>query len=236
MERICTKCGNPIEGDDSFCDNCGTKYEDAAIDDAVKEQNKADKKVKKKTASEKSEKTTEMNQALEGFISGNKKKLIGVVVALAVIVAAIFVIRGLAANTPEGALKKAVDCRLSGNIEGSADLDYDCNFSLNETRESAIALMKGNAELTKDHKGEVTLRIKSENRLTDDERAGTKDFSNRIAELKASYRDTDSITDIRQFSYDLMDGKTVKYSGFAEAIRADGKWYIRGVAEAAYNL
>ena len=35
MERICTKCGNPIDEGDSFCDVCGAKFEETQTEEKV---------------------------------------------------------------------------------------------------------------------------------------------------------------------------------------------------------
>ena len=239
MERICTKCGNPIEDGDSFCDACGTKFEEVEAtgeEIASEDETPEEPAEKKEKPAKKPAKKTDVNQALEGYLGNNKKKIIGVAVAVVVLIAAILVVCRITAKTPEAALRKAMNLRLSGNVVGSADMDYDCNFSSLESKEDAIARMKGNAELNTDRKGDVTLRIKSENHLMDDEKADKHDLTNRKEELKTSYRDTDSISDIRQFTYDLMDGKDVKYSGVAEAIKVGGKWYVRGVAGAAFTF
>lgn len=238
MERICTKCGNPIEDGDSFCDACGAKYEAEDDNTAVRKTPEKKTSAGKKPSAEKKDlkKQTDANQALKGFVGDNKKMLIGLAVAVVLILAAVLVIRGMAANTPEGVLRTAVSCRVNGDVKGGAAVDYDCNFSLSDSKNSAIARREANAELTKVPNTNYSLRIKTEVRVVDDEKTQKTDLTARKEALKASYRDTDDITDIRQFTYDLMHDKEVRYSGTAEAIKVGGKWYIRGVAEAAFNL
>ncbi len=252
MDRICTKCGNPIDEGDSFCDACGTKYEAPKAPSGEPEKAaKPEKQVKpekqtkpekqaKPDAQEKPEKQTKQqtnaDKALVGFVAKHKKRLIAAAVAAVVLLAAVLIVRSMAANTPEGALREAVDCRLSGSVDGAAAIDFDANFSKTEAKADAVQRMKGNADLTKNRGDSVKLHITAESRLVDDEKTQNKALTNRVNELKESYSVSGDIRDIRNLSYELVEGDSVRSAGTAEAIKVGGKWYIRGVAQSALTF
>ena len=137
---------------------------------------------------------------------------------------------------PEATLKKAIEYRLAGNVEGSAGIDYESNFSKVESKSEMLARMKGNAELTVKHSDPVKIKLKTEKRLINDTGAGVEDLDTKKNALSAMYNDTHKITDIRELTYELVDGDTVKSAGSAQAIKVNGKWYILGVAQAALSF
>lgn len=233
MERICTKCGNPIDEGDSFCDVCGAKFEETQTEEKVAVGVKAHDN---EAAAEKKPAGANRDQAL-GFVKQHKEKVIFVAVAVAVILIGVIIVSMIAANTPEAALKKAIGYRLSGNVNGSVSIDYESNFSKAETQSQALSRLKGNADLTTKRNAALKIRIISETRVQDDKTANTTDLTNRVNELSSGYNDTDKITDIRNLSYNLVDeNDEVKMSGTAQAIKVNGKWYILGVAQVALNF
>lgn len=231
MERICKNCGNPIDEGELFCDICGEKPDEADADKTVLVTDE-DEKVFDPPQKAEQKKTA---GASAGFFKKHKEQTIFVAVAAAVIVIALVIVSMISANTPEAKLKKALEYRLSGNVNGSVSVDYESNFSNSESKSDALARMKGNSELTAKHDG-LNIKILSETRLKDDPSTQTTDLTNRVNELSAGYKDTDKITDIRSLSYQLIDGTEAKASGTAQAIKVDGKWYIFGVAQSALTL
>lgn len=239
MERICTKCGNPIDDGDSFCDICGARFEDTQ---AEPEAETVDAEVIEEAQAEEKQKNSEEKRgkkqavSVKGFANKHKEKVTFAAIALAVLIAALIVVNMIAANTPEAALKKALEYRIAGNVNGSVSVDYESNFSMTESQSDALARLKGNADLTLKRNSPVTVKITAESRVQDDMSANTTDFSNRVNELSANYKDTDKITDIRNLSYNLMDKDEVKMSGTAQAIKVNGNWYILGVAQTALTF
>ena len=228
MERICKKCGNPIDDGELYCDICGEKFDeaDAETTDLVTDE--------EEKASEKPQKEKPAGVSA-GFFKKHKEQTIFVAVAAAIIIIGVIIVSIIASNTPEAKLKKALEYRLSGNVNGSVSLDYESNFSNSESSSDALARMKGNSELNVKHDG-LKIKILSETRLIDDAAKQTTDLTNRVNELSAGFKDTDKITDIRSLSYQLIDGTEEKASGVAQAIKVDGNWYIFGVAQSALAL
>lgn len=231
MERICKKCGNPIDEGELFCDICGEKFDEADADKTVLVKN-GDEKASAKPQKAEPKKSA---GASAGFFKKHKEQTIFVAVAAAVIIIALVIVSMISANTPEAKLKKALEYRLSGNVNGSVSVDYESNFSNSESKSDALARMKGNSELTVKHDG-LNIKILSETRLKDDPSTQTTDLTNRVNELSAGFKDTDKISDIRSLSYQVMEGAETKASGTAQAIKVDGKWYIFGVAQSALAL
>ena len=255
MKRICTKCGQPIAEGDDFCEKCGTEYTaDEALTVLMEDEEKtvfadadSEKTVLKDIESDAendvepfdSAEKTEAGKAFDGFLNSNKKKLIAVGTVIVLLIVSFFAIRTVTSNTPEAKLKKAVEYRLNGDIDNSAVLDYDSNFNKNYTKAESIEQMRQNPYLGKIESSNLTIKIRSSTRLidepildsdTDQQKHDKQKFTNRVNQLAETYRDTDQITDIRVFTYDLLEKKEVKYSGSAEAIKVNGKWYILGVA------
>ncbi len=230
MERICSKCGSPIDDGDVFCDICGAKYEEPEGAEKTADTQNV-KKAEAKPAAQKSAK-----QSGSDFFAKNKERVIFAAVALAVIVAAIIIACVMTSNTPEATLKKAIEYRLAGNVDGSAGIDYESNFSKVESKSEILARMKGNAELTVKHSDPIKIKLKTEKRLINDTGAGVEDLDTKKNALSAMYNDTHKITDIRELTYELVDGDTVKSAGSAQAIKVNGKWYILGVAQAALTF
>ena len=228
MERICTKCGNPIDDGDSYCDICGEKYEDSQ---AVSADDKANDVKNPEKAAPKNSQSDAFS--VSAFAAKYKDKLIFAAIVLAVMITAVITVSIATANTPEAALRKAVGYRISGNVNGSAAIGYECNFSKTETRDQALTRMKGNTDLTTKRTAPVKLKIKSETRLLDDKSSGSTAFTDRKNSLSESYNDAEKITDIRDLTYELIEGETAKMSGTAQAVKVNGKWYIIGVAETA---
>ena len=215
MERICKKCGNPIDDGELFCDICGEKFDEAEADKTVLVTNEDDK------ASAKPQKAEPQKPAgvSAGFFKKHKEQTIFVAVAAAIIIIGVIIVSIIASNTPEAKLKKALEYRLSGNVNGSVSLDYESNFSNSESQSDGLKI-----------------KILSETCLIDDAAKQTTDLTNRVNELSAGFKDTDKISDIRSLSYQVMEGAETKASGTAQAIKVDGKWYILGVAQSALAL
>ena len=224
MERICTKCGSPVDEGDTFCDICGEPFDEpekAPVDEAPADT---------------SENTKDAGQPSTDFVARNKESIIFTAVVLAVIAAAIVIVGIMTSNTPEGALKRAIGYRLAGDVNGSVTLDYESNFSKEESQSDFLERMRGNVELNVKHDDSATIKIKTESRLIDDPLLGISDLTNRKNQLSAMFRDTNQITDIRDLTYDLVDGDTVLMSSSAQAIKVNGKWYIFGVAQVALTI
>lgn len=241
MERICTKCGSPIDDGDLFCDICGAEYKGNGPDDGAKtliaeDYDEEQAQENEIVSEEKADPVNKQTSPALGFVNKHKEKVIFVAVALAVLIAALITVNIIAANTPEATLKKALEYRISGNVNGSVSIDYESNFSKTESKSDVLNRLKGNADLTLKRNSNLRIKITSETRVQDDKAANTTDFTNRINDLSANYKDTDKITDIRNMTYELIDGEEVKMSGTAQAIKVNGKWYIFGVAQAALTF
>ncbi len=241
MERICTKCGSPIDDGDLFCDICGAEYKDNDTDADAKaltseEHNEEQAQENEIVSEEKADPVNKQMSPVLCFVNKHKEKVIFVAVALAVLIAALITVNIITANTPEATLKKALEYRITGNVNGSVSVDYESNFSKTESKSDMLNRLKGNTDLTLKRNSAIKIKITAETRVQDDKAANTTDFTNRVNDLSANYKDTDKITDIRNMTYELIDGDEVKMSGTAQAIKVYGKWYIFGVAQAALTF
>ena len=235
MERICTKCGNPIEDGDLFCDICGAKYEgDEALEEPAEAPAESEAVEEAAEPAQKPEKTVISDRS--DFVKKHKEKLTFAAIALAVMIALIAIVSVMTANTPEAKLKAAVGYRLAGNVGASASIDYECNFSAAESKNDVLTRMKGNSDLTTKRNTPVSIKIISENRIINDSASGSTALTDRVGTMSANFKDTDKITDIRDFTYDLVDGDTVLMTGVAQAIKVNGNWYIYGVAQSALTF
>ncbi len=168
-------------------------------------------------------------KGIAGFTGKKKSLCIGAGAVLLAVILLLVIVNP--ANSPSSVFNRYLNCLCSENADAFCAISYEANFSNTLTAENVAESYKGrfsSADPSYSVGGKVNLLKDTGVKVTKTVTPTQTEIASRRANLAANYRNTGSITDIRNLTFTIKRGDLTS-TGTAELICVTGKWYIADV-------
>ena len=251
MSKFCQNCGNMLEDNAAFCDKCGKPFEAPEVPAAAAApeapqyqapqyeapqyqapqyqapQYEAPQYGAQPVGTVVAQKKNPLAGVLK-FIKEKKIFVIGGAAVLVLIIVLIIILSSCGANSPEGAIKKAVDSAKNLDIRGAASVSYEMNFDKDKNfdeevkkQEEQIKQLGSMVDMYKQMLKNASIKVTKDEAVTADE---MKSYQESWA---SSYKDTDKISEIHKVEYEVSGVMGQTSNGSCLAVKVGGKWYLK---------